>query len=82
MLYPQSLKFSSRPCPKCAGVLVRVPRRLIDRVTSIFSPVKRYYCPLFSCQWKGNLSSEQNSAFTNVSTGAPSPRRRARSVSE
>jgi len=46
---------SEHTCPRCLGVLVRIRRRAIDRLWSLFVPVHRYRCPHFSCQWEGNL---------------------------
>ncbi|MEP7209167.1 MAG: hypothetical protein ABI920_19715, partial [Casimicrobiaceae bacterium] len=40
-------------CPKCGGDLVRVKRRLIDRVISLFGPVHR--CACTQCRWRGRL---------------------------
>ena len=34
---------------------MRVPRRLLDRLLSMFVLVHRYRCPCFSCQWEGNI---------------------------
>ena len=42
-------------CPLCAAYLMRVPRRGIDRLLSLFVRVYRYRCPIVSCQWEGNL---------------------------
>jgi hypothetical protein len=41
-------------CPRCRGQLLRVHRRLVDRVSSWFTPVRRYRCLSFRCQWEGN----------------------------
>lgn len=42
-------------CPRCRGNLIRRPRRLIDRLYSLFTPVQRYRCDRFSCRWIGNI---------------------------
>jgi hypothetical protein len=42
-------------CPLCAGYVVRIHRRYIDRVISWFVPVHRYKCRDYNCQWQGNL---------------------------
>ena len=34
---------------------MRIPRRLIDRLTSLFRPVRRYQCVALECEWQGNL---------------------------
>lgn len=44
-------------CPWCRCKLVRERRRMVDRLRSLFAPVKRYRCENFACQWQGNLSS-------------------------
>jgi hypothetical protein len=46
---------SRHACPQCAAMLVRMPRRAIDRFLSRFVPVQRYRCERFLCQWQGNL---------------------------
>ena len=47
-----------RACPLCGGSVVRVRRRAIDRVTSLFHPVHRYRCYLLRCLWEGNLPAD------------------------
>lgn len=42
-------------CPRCKGQVQRIPRRLIDRLRSLFSPVQRFRCPAIPCGWVGNL---------------------------
>lgn len=42
-------------CPWCQGELLCEPRRVVDRLLSLFHPVKRYRCNSFHCQWIGNL---------------------------
>lgn len=43
-------------CPRCRGNLIRRPRRPIDRLYSLFTPVQRYRCDRFSCRWIGNIA--------------------------
>jgi len=45
-------------CPRCRGNLIRRPRRLIDRLYSLFTPVQRYRCDRFSCRWIGNIETD------------------------
>ena len=45
-------------CPVCGTNLIRTPRRQVDRVVSLFVPVRRFRCQNFSCQWQGNLRNE------------------------
>lgn len=42
-------------CPHCKGAVVRIPRRFIDRLSSIFVPVRRFQCRSLICCWEGNL---------------------------
>lgn len=42
-------------CPLCDGPLIRTSRRPIDRVLSIVTPLQRFRCPSFNCQFEGNL---------------------------
>lgn len=48
-------------CPRCNSPLYRVPRRLFDRLLSLFVPVRRYRCSArekdFTCKWEGLLHS-------------------------
>lgn len=43
------------PCPRCQSVAYRVRRRWVDRLTSLFRPVRRYRCQEFRCAWEGNV---------------------------
>jgi hypothetical protein len=63
---------STDQCPRCAGYLLRIRRRRIDRLMSIFKPVQRYQCQHYSCRWKGNIRVKYN--------GAPSLTKRQRNV--
>lgn len=45
-----------RRCPLCHGSMNRIPRRFIDLVLSLFTPVQRYRCRSLKCDWVGNLS--------------------------
>jgi hypothetical protein len=44
-------------CPQCGSPLDRVQRRIVDRIRSWISPVRRYRCRMkgWSCDWEGNL---------------------------
>ncbi len=42
-------------CPVCQGFVLRIARRPIDKLTSLFAPVQRYRCESFSCGWEGNF---------------------------
>jgi hypothetical protein len=46
---------NKHPCPRCAGNLLRIRRRVIDRLLSLFVPMHRYECLHSFCLWKGNL---------------------------
>lgn len=56
MVSPRLGGTSQRRCPRCGAFLVRVPRRLRDRIISIARPVQRYQCIGFTCHWEGTLS--------------------------
>src|SRR5262245_3637250 len=48
-------------CAKCGGELLRVPRRLVDR---LLSPGRyRYQCDTLECGWTGNLPIEGTSSI-------------------
>jgi len=42
-------------CPRCNGSVYRVPRRFVDLLMSIVTPVRRYHCRSMDCGWEGNL---------------------------
>jgi hypothetical protein len=43
-------------CPACGmGGLLRVRRRFIDRILSLFVGQRRFRCTHVGCQWEGNL---------------------------
>lgn len=44
-----------RSCPQCGDTVLRVHRRLVDRLYSLFHPVHRYQCTSLECGWQGNL---------------------------
>ena len=44
-----------QPCPSCGGDILRIRRRTTDRLVSLLSPLNRYQCTNFQCQWKGNF---------------------------
>jgi hypothetical protein len=48
---------SEHLCPQCKAPLDRVQRRIVDRLASWISPVRRYRCRMkgWSCDWEGNL---------------------------
>lgn len=49
----------SYTCPRCQGRAYRVPRRLVDRLISIFVPIRRYSCCSPRCGWVGNVRRKQ-----------------------
>jgi hypothetical protein len=51
-------------CPMCEGYLIRIPRRVTDRLLSKFVLMHRYRCPDFACQWEGNLRVRSHAAAT------------------
>ncbi len=40
-------------CPDCGGRAYRTPRRFLDRLISLLSPVQRYRCESRECRWDG-----------------------------
>lgn len=63
MTRSQRIKYSvphrsrTHTCPECDDQVFRVPRRLIDRLINLFTPVQRYKCMSPHCNWEGNLAS-------------------------
>jgi len=44
-----------RTCPHCGESVLRIHRRVIDRLYSLYHPVYRYQCTSLECGWQGNL---------------------------
>jgi hypothetical protein len=42
-------------CPHCQGALLRIRRRVFDRLISVVSPRQRFRCEAFGCGWEGTL---------------------------
>ena len=42
-------------CPKCGYELIRVQRRFVDNLLSVFMPVLRFRCTNLSCGYESNL---------------------------
>lgn len=42
-------------CPRCNGPAIRVRRRLLDLLVSMFMTVNRYRCRSTACGWEGTL---------------------------
>jgi hypothetical protein len=49
-------------CPRCDGVVERIPRLGIDRLLSFFVPLRRYRCANLACNWEGTLRAPHNEA--------------------
>lgn len=62
---PQYPQVTGINCPSCQCKLMRERRRPVDRLQSVFLPVKRYRCANFDCQWVGNIA--------DADDGAPGP---------
>jgi hypothetical protein len=54
---PDEIGYSSPgcACPRCNGPAIRVPRRFVDLLVSMFMTVSRYRCRSADCGWEGNL---------------------------
>jgi hypothetical protein len=53
--YTNPQRSRKHTCPECGGGVCRVPRRLIDRLINLFTPVQRYRCLSMHCAWQGNM---------------------------
>ena len=42
-------------CPRCNGPAIRVPRRVVDLLISMFITVSRFRCRSMDCGWEVNL---------------------------
>lgn len=47
----------SPDCPICSNAVQRIPRHFIDRLRSLFAPVRRYRCVISTCGWEGTRRS-------------------------
>ena len=60
MHHSSSRRFAGAPhgvrCPHCLGRAHRIQRRWLDRLFSVFVPVRRYWC--YDCHWQGSLRAE------------------------
>lgn len=50
---------SGRSCPDCGSDVDRIPRRFVDRISSMIAYSQRYRCRAFACRWEGNLREEK-----------------------
>jgi hypothetical protein len=58
---PHDDRSDSYACPMCGGHgLVRIRRRFIDRILSVFIRLRRFRCTHSECQWVGNLRERKN----------------------
>lgn len=47
-------------CPQCKShYVVRVRRRLLGRLISLFYPLHRYRCRNLGCEWEGNITTKR-----------------------
>ena len=46
-------------CPRCDGDLIRIRRRPIDRLISLFVSVRRFRCVTLGCNWEGNMRKDR-----------------------
>lgn len=66
-------------CPRCSGRTFRTARRPIDRFFSGITPVQRFRCESFRCQWEGNVRVSRDALAHHPSdeetldTSAPEP---------
>lgn len=44
---------TSQECPRCGGELHRIHRHGLDRLLSLYIPVRRYQCKEHGCHWQG-----------------------------
>ena len=62
-------------CPQCGDLVLRIHRRVIDRLYSLYRPVYRYQCTSLECGWQGNLPhralDEAGLAPLTTPTGTP-----------
>ena len=47
--------YLNRSCPVCQSSVIRVARRPVDKLVSMFRLVHRYRCSAHTCKWEGNV---------------------------
>ena len=57
---------TEKVCPVCAAPVMRIRRRVGDRLLSLFVLVHRYRCVGFSCGWEGTMRERSGAATTNT----------------
>ena len=62
-------------CPRCQASVLRVRRRLLDRLISAVYPVHRYRCHSIICHWEGNLPYKATVLDPRDAVGDVSPNR-------
>lgn len=70
-LLPKARASDRLDCPMCRDRLIRARRRVVDRLRSLFSPVKRYRCANFACQWHGNIADRRTEQWEDSMSDAP-----------
>ena len=66
---PDDSRLLACKCPRCEGDLIRIRRRPIDRMFSLFVSVRRFRCVNLGCIWEGNL--RKDSYLKGSDPGAP-----------
>ena len=69
-------RHAGRTCPQCGDFVLRIHRRVIDRLYSLYHPVYRYQCTSLECGWQGNLPRRPHLAEAGIAplttpTGTP-----------
>jgi len=61
-VHPDDADYSAQKCacPRCSGRVYRIPRRVVDLLSSMFISVSRYRCRSMECGWEGNLRSKRH----------------------
>jgi len=73
--YPKAIcviELDSYWCPLCGQHgLIRIRRRLIDRILSLFVRQRRFRCTQPGCQWQGNLreKSARRKSYDTIKNG-------------
>jgi hypothetical protein len=47
-------------CPRCGAPVDRIRRHWLDRLVSVVTPVRRYRCVAFACDWEGTLQDRRH----------------------
>ena len=52
-------------CPQCKSSVFHISRRILDRLISFVTPLRRYRCISMKCNWEGTLR-DKRGLFSSI----------------